>query len=191
MYVVAFNGSARKNGNTAIMLKTALAELEVDGIRTELIQLAGVHLQGCDACYTCQQRKDKRCVVEGDPLNDYVEKMLAADGILLGSPVYFSDVTANMKALMERAGLVVRVNGDLLQRKLGAGVVAVRRGGAIHTFDTLLHFFTIGQMIVVGSSYWNDGIGREPGAVEKDEEGMQTMRTLGQNMAWALKKLRG
>jgi multimeric flavodoxin WrbA len=96
-----------------------------------------------------------------------------------------------MKALMERAGLVVRVNGDLLRRKVGAGVVAVRRGGAIHTFDTLLHFFTIGQMIVVGSSYWNDGIGREPGAVEKDEEGMQTMRTLGQNMAWALKKLRG
>ena len=189
MYVVAFNGSARKNGNTAIMLKTALAELASEGVRTELIELAGITLQGCDACYTCQQRKDKRCVIEGDPLNDYVEKMLAADGILLGSPVYFSDVTANMKALMERAGLVVRVNGDLLQRKLGAGVVAVRRGGAIHTFDTLLHFFTISQMIVVGSSYWNIGIGREPGAVQKDEEGMQTMRTLGRNMAWALKKL--
>ena len=190
MYVVAFNGSARKNGNTAIMLKTALAELEGEGVRTELIQLAGITLPGCDACYTCQQRKDKRCVIEGDPLNEYIEKMLAADGILLGSPVYFSDVTANMKALMERAGLVVRVNGDLLRRKVGAGVVAVRRGGAIHTFDTLLHFFTIGQMIVVGSSYWNDGIGREPGAVEKDEEGMQTMRTLGRNMAWAMKKLR-
>ena len=191
MYVVAFNGSARKNGNTAIMLKTALAELETEGIRTELIQLAGISLQGCDACYTCLQRKDKRCVIEGDPLNDYVEKMLAADGILLGSPVYFSDVTANMKALMERAGMVVRVNGDLLQRKLGAGVVAVRRGGAIHTFDTLLHFFTISQMLVVGSSYWNIGIGREPGTVEKDEEGMQTMRTLGRNMAWLLRKLHG
>jgi multimeric flavodoxin WrbA len=190
MRVVAFNGSARKGGNTAIMLKTALAEMEAEGIRTELVELSGVHLQGCDACYTCQKRKDKRCVVDTDPLNEYVEKMLAADGILLGSPVYFSDVTANMKALIERAGLVARVNGDLLQRKVGAGVVAVRRGGAIHTFDTLLHFFTIGQMIVVGSSYWNDGIGREPGAVQKDEEGMQTMRNLGRNMAWALKKLR-
>jgi multimeric flavodoxin WrbA len=189
MHVVAFNGSARKGGNTAIMLKTALAEIEAEGIRTELVELSGVTLQGCDACYTCQKRKDKRCVVDTDPLNDYIERMLSADGILLGSPVYFSDVTANMKALIERAGLVVRVNGDLLQRKVGAGVVAVRRGGAIHTFDTLLHFFTISQMIVVGSSYWNDGIGREPGAVEKDEEGMQTMRTLGRNMAWALKKL--
>lgn len=189
MYVVAFNGSARLNGNTAIMLQTVLAELERENIRTELVQLAGTHLQGCDACYTCQQRKDRRCVVETDPLNDHVEKMLRADGILLGSPVYFSDVTANMKALIERAGLVVRVNGDLLQRKVGAGVVAVRRGGAIHTFDTLLHFFTISQMVVVGSSYWNLGIGREPGAVQRDEEGLQTMRTLGQNMAWALKKL--
>jgi multimeric flavodoxin WrbA len=171
------------------MLKTVLAELDAEGIRTELVELAGVHLQGCGACYICQRRKDGRCAVEGDPLNEYIEKMVQADGILLGSPVYFSDVTANMKALMERAGLVTRVNGDLLRRKVGAGVVAVRRGGAIHTFDTLLHFFTIQQMVVVGSSYWNIGIGREAGAVEKDEEGLQTMRTLGQNMAWLLKKL--
>jgi multimeric flavodoxin WrbA len=189
MQVVAFNASARKGGNTALMLKTVLAELDAEGIRTELVELAGVHLQGCGACYICQRRKDGRCAVEGDPLNEYIEKMVQADGILLGSPVYFSDVTANMKALMERAGLVTRVNGDLLRRKVGAGVVAVRRGGAIHTFDTLLHFFTIQQMVVVGSSYWNIGIGREAGAVEKDEEGLQTMRTLGQNMAWVLKKL--
>jgi multimeric flavodoxin WrbA len=189
MRVVAFNGSARKGGNTAIMLRTALGELETEGIRTELVELAGVHLKGCGACYICQQRKDGRCAVADDPLNEYVEKMVQADGILLGSPVYFSDVTANTKALMERAGLVTRVNGDLLRRKVGAGVVAVRRAGALHAFDTLLHFFTIQQMVVASSSYWNVGIGREAGAVEKDEEGLQTMRTLGQNMAWLLKKL--
>jgi len=189
MNVVAFNGSARLDGNTAILLKTTLAELEREGIRTELIQLAGTQLQGCTACYTCRDRKDGRCSLDSDPLNEYVAKMAAADGILLGSPTYFADITTNMKALIERAGMVVRVNGDLLQRKVGAGVVAVRRGGAIHAFDSLLHFFTIGQMVVVGSSYWNIGIGREPGAVAKDEEGLAIMRTLGQNMAWLLKKL--
>jgi multimeric flavodoxin WrbA len=189
MKVVAFNGSARKNGNTAILLRTALTELEQEGVQTELIQLSGITLSGCDACYTCMQKKDRRCVIDTDPLNEYVEKVLAADGILLGSPVYFADITANMKALIERVGLVVRVNGELLQRKVGAGVVAVRRGGAIHAFNSLNHFFTIGQMVIVGSSYWNIGIGREAGAVEKDEEGLQTMRRLGQNMAWVLKKL--
>jgi multimeric flavodoxin WrbA len=189
MKVVAFNGSARKNGNTAILLKTALAELEREGIQTELIQLAGQTLSGCDACYICRERKDKRCVIETDPLNDYCEKAFAADGLLLGSPVYFGDITTNTKALMERMGLVSRVNGDLFKRKVGAGVVAVRRGGAMHSLNSLNHFFTIGQMILVGSSYWNIGIGREAGQVEKDDEGMQTMRTLGQNMAWVLKKL--
>jgi len=189
MQVVAFNGSPRKGGNTAILLRTALDELEAEGVRTELVELAGVKLQGCTACYGCRKRQDQRCAIADDPLNEYVQKMFRADGILLGSPVYFSDVTAGMKALIERAGLVTRVNGDLLRRKLGAGVVAVRRGGAIHAFDSLLHFFTIGQMIVVGSSYWNLGIGLEPGAVRKDAEGMDTMRTLGRNMAWALRKL--
>jgi multimeric flavodoxin WrbA len=190
MKVIAFNGSARENGNTAILIKTAFAELEREGIQTELIQLAGEHLQGCGACYRCFKQKDQRCSVDSDPVNGYIAKMAAADGILLGSPTYFADVTANMKALIERTGMVARANGDLYQRKVGAGIVAVRRGGAIHTFSSLNHFFTIGQMIIVGSSYWNIGIGREPGAVSSDEEGIKTMRQLGQNMAWVLKKLK-
>ena len=189
MNVVAFNGSGRADGNTAILLRTALAELDREGIKTELIQLAGEHLHGCTACYTCAKRKDGRCAQADDSLNEYVSRMVAADGILLGSPTYFGDITANIKALIERAGMVVRVNGELLRRKVGAGVVAVRRGGAIHAFDSLNHFFTIGQMITVGSSYWNIGIGREVGQVTGDEEGQGTMRTLGQNMAWLLKKL--
>ena len=190
MKVIAFNGSARENGNTAILIKTAFAELEREGIQTELIQLAGEHLQGCGACYRCFKQKDQRCSVDSDPVNGFIAKMAAADGILLGSPTYFADVTANMKALIERTGMVARANGDLYQRKVGAGIVAVRRGGAMHTFNSLNHFFTIGQMIIVGSSYWNIGIGREPGAVSSDEEGIKTMRQLGQNMAWVLKKLK-
>jgi multimeric flavodoxin WrbA len=191
MKVVAFNGSARLDGNTAILLKTALGELERDGIQTELIQLAKEQLPGCGVCYRCFKQKDERCSVDTDPVNDYIAKMAAADGILLGSPVYFADITANMKALIERCGMVARANGDLYQRKVGAGVVAVRRGGAIHAFNSLNHFFTIGQMVIVGSSYWNIGIGRDPGAVSSDEEGIKTMQRLGQNMAWVLKKLAG
>ena len=189
MNVVAFNGSARLDGNTAILLTTVLAELNREGIQTELVQLAREHLQGCGACFRCFKQKDERCSVDTDPVNNYIAKMAAADGILLGSPVYFADITANMKALIERCGMVARANGDLYQRKVGAGVVAVRRGGAIHAFNSLNHFFTIGQMLIVGSSYWNIGIGREPGAVSSDDEGLGTMRRLGENMAWALKKL--
>lgn len=188
MKVLGINGSARLNGNTAIMLNTALEALAAEGIETELAQLGPKGLQGCIACYKCFENKDKRCAV-ADEMNGYIEKMLEADGILLGSPTYFADVTSNMKALMDRSGMVARANGDMFARKVGAAVVTARRGGAIHTFDTLNHFFFIGQMIVPGSSYWNMGYGREPGQVKGDDEGLMTMRVLGQNMAWLLKKL--
>lgn len=191
MKVVAINASARADGNTAALLRAALAEIEKEGISTELVQLAGKPLGGCIACYKCFQRKDRRCAVTNDVANECIEKMLGADGILLGSPTYFADCSVTMRALIERAGFVSRANGDMFQRKVGAAVVAVRRGGAIHAFDSINHFFTIGQMIIVGSSYWNVGVGREPGAVLKDEEGMKTMETLGRNMAWLLKKLAG
>lgn len=189
MKVIAFNGSARKKGNTTILLSLVLEELKNEGIQTELIQLADGPLQGCVACYKCFKNKNGRCAVEKDSLNDYFQKMLEADAILLGSPTYFADITANMKALIERCGMVNRGNGDLFKRKVGAGVVAARRAGAIHAFNSLNHFFLIGQMIVPGSSYWNVATGREPGEVEKDEEGVQTMKALGQNMAWLLKKI--
>jgi multimeric flavodoxin WrbA len=189
MKVVAFNGSARKGGNTAILIKAVFAELEKEGIETELVELAGAELAGCAACYQCFKNKDYRCARKGDKANECFEKMRGADGILLGSPVYFADVTTNMKALMERTGFIARANGDPLARKVGAGVVAVRRAGAIHAFDTLNHFFSINQMVTVGSSYWNVGVGREIGEVESDAEGMKTMAHLGKNMAWLLKKI--
>lgn len=191
MKVIAINGSARKDGNTALLIQQVFEELEREGIVTELVQLAGKTIKGCIACYKCMENKDKQCAVKDDYFNECFEKMVAADGIILASPTYFADVTASIKALMERAGTVSRVNGDLLRRKIGASVVAVRRAGAIHAFDTLNHFFFIKQMIVPGSSYWNIGVGREPGEVRKDEEGLATMRVLGENMAWLLKKVIG
>ena len=189
MKVVAFCGSARKNGNTAILVNHVFKELENEGIKTELFQLAGKKIRGCIACYKCWEKKNQRCAVEKDVVNDCIAMMLEAEGIILASPTYFSDVSSEMKALIDRAGMVSKANGDMLKRKVGAAVAVHRRGGAIHSFDTMNHFFFIGQMIVPGSSYWNFGVGREIGEVEKDEEGIQTMKQLGQNMAWLLKKL--
>ena len=190
MKVIAFNGSARKNGNTAILIREVFSELNAEGITTEMVQLAGKTIRGCTACSKCFDNLDKRCAIDNDFANECIEKMLEADGIILGSPTYFADVTAEIKALIDRAGYVARANPDLLKRKVGAAVVAVRRAGAIHAFDTLNHFFLISEMIVPGSSYWNIGIGRAIGDVEQDEEGLETMRTLGRNMAWLLNKTR-
>ena len=188
--VVALNGSARKGGNTTILLKYVLKEIEAEGIETELIELSGAEIHGCRACSKCAQNKDRRCSQTGDMGNVCIDKMAAADGILLGSPTYVTDISPEIKALIDRACYVSRANGNFLRRKVGAAVVAVRRAGAIPAFDALNHFFFFSEMIVPGSSYWNVGIGREIGDVERDEEGIRTMKTLGQNMAWLLKKLK-
>jgi len=191
MKVVAFNGSARKGGNTEHMVRTVFAELEAEGIATELVHLSGAPFRGCTACYKCFENKDRRCAVKGDFINDCIAKMELADGIILASPTYFSDVSAEMKALIDRAGMVSRANNDMHSRKVGAAVVAKRRGGAIHAFDTMNHFFLISQMIVPGSRYWNMGIGLKPGDVEGDSEATETMQILGRNMAWLLKRIAG
>ncbi|MCM2264456.1 MAG: flavodoxin family protein [Desulfuromonadales bacterium] len=189
MKVVAFSGSARKNGNTAILVRQSFTELEKAGIETELVQLAGERVRGCIACFQCWQTKDGTCAVKDDCINDCIQKMRVADGIILASPTYFADITSEIKALIDRAGMVARANDHMFRRKIGAGIIAVRRGGAIHAFDSLNHFFLISQMIIPGSLYWNIGIGREIGEVEQDAEGMQTMQVLGENMAWLLSKI--
>ncbi len=190
MKVVAINGSARKDGNTAILLNLVLGEVQAENIETEMIQLAGERISGCIACYQCMKTKDHRCAVQTDRVNDYLEKMREAEGILMGSPTYIADVTASLKAILERATIVCRANGgDMFKRKAGASIVAVRRAGAIQAFNGMNAFFLINQMIVVGSSYWNVGIGRNVGEVNSDLEGVQTMKALGQNMAWVLKKI--
>jgi multimeric flavodoxin WrbA len=190
MKVIAFNGSARKDGNTAIMVKQVFGELEKEGIETEMIQFSGQKIRGCIACYKCFENKDHRCAVKTDIVNDCIGKMLEADGIILASPTYFADVSAELKALIDRAGLVAKANEEMFARKVGAAVVAVRRGGAIHAYDSMNHFFLISGMIIPGSCYWNMSFGLEKGEVEKDHEGLRTMQTLGQNMAWLLKKIR-
>ena len=189
MKVVAFNGSARKEGNTAMLIGMVFEELKKEGIEAELVNLAGKDMHGCIACYGCFGNQDQRCAVDNDYMNECIEKMLEADGIIIGSPTYFADVTTEIKALIDRAGLVAKANADMFARKVGAAVLAVRRGGSIHGFDTINHFFTISQMIIPGSNYWNFGIGLNPGDVDGDEEGKQTMTVLGQNMAWLLKKI--
>jgi multimeric flavodoxin WrbA len=189
MKVTAFSGSARKGGNTSIMLQRVFLELGREGIETELVELAGKPIRGCIACYGCFRNKNRSCTIHDDVVNEAIAKMDASDGIIIASPTYFADITSETKALIDRSGMVARANDFMFRRKVGAGVVAVRRGGAIHAFDSINHFFLIGEMIIPGSSYWNIGIGREIGEVEEDAEGMATMETLGRNMAWLLKKL--
>ncbi len=190
MNAVAFNGSPRKGGNTEILIKKVLAELEAEGIDTEIVQIGGKALRGCVACMKCVERKNKQCAIESDDMNKYIKKALEADIIILGSPTYFTDVSAEMKALIDRLGFVSRMGGNLLQNKIGVAVVAVRRGGATHTFDTMNHLFQISSMIIVGSTYWNFGLGREKGEVENDKEAMENMADLGKRIAWLAKKIK-
>jgi multimeric flavodoxin WrbA len=186
MKVVAFNGSPRKNGNTAILIKHVFSELEKGGIETELVQLSDKVLHGCIACEKCAENMDQRCAVKNDAANEYIEKMVGADGIILGSPVYFQDVTPEMKALIDRTGYVSRSNDRMFKDKIGASLVALRRSGGISSLDTMNHFFLAGQMIIVGRGI---AFGRGVGEVEKDDEGIGLVKLLGQRMAWLLKKI--
>jgi multimeric flavodoxin WrbA len=184
MKAVAINGSPRKGGNTEILLKQALAPLAAAGWETEFVQLGGKPIRGCQACYECFKKKNRRCSQKDEFFNDCFEKMAASDAILLGSPTYFTDVSAEMKALLDRSGLVALANGGLFRGKIGAAVVAVRRGGGTHAFDTMNHMFLMSGAIVPGSTYWNLGFGREKGEVSKDDEAARNMEDLGRTIAW-------
>lgn len=187
--VIAINGSPRKKGNTYLLLRMVLDDLEKAGISTELVQLGSKNISGCEACYACKDRKDHTCKITKDTFNETFDKCMQADAILLGSPVYVGGMTAQLKAFIDRACLVNKYNEEPLRRKLGAAVVAVRRNGALETFNAINNFFTISQMIVVGSSYWNQGIGRNKGDVLEDQEGILTMKNLATNLIWLLGKL--
>lgn len=189
MKVLAINGSARKDGNTAILINTVFEELHQAGIETEMVQLSGKIIEPCRACWACGGRK--KCVHKKDLFQEIFEKMTQADGIILGSPVYTANISANMQAFLERASVVTDMNRseNLFRHKVGAAVTAARRGDALTTLDTMYHFFMLQNMFVVGSSYWAFGYGQMPGDVQKDEEGLDTMKNLGQNMAYLLKAL--
>lgn len=193
MKVVLFNGSPRKEGVTNSALNVVMEELKAEGIDVELVWIGMEKLQGCIACYRCMENRDKRCAVETDKMNEYIQKMLDADGIVLGSPTYFSDTSTRLKALIERAGLVGKANRDMYKHKVGAAVVAVRRAGAAHVFSSINYFFLINQIHVVGSNYWNLGVNpntMNPSEFKEDKEGIKTFSILGKNMAYVLKKLK-
>ncbi|MCP4180800.1 MAG: flavodoxin family protein [bacterium] len=188
MKVIAFNGSPRKSGNTHILIQTVFEELKKEGIKTEEINIATKPYRGCMGCQKCFENGDGKCIIKTDDLNDQFAKMIEADGIILGSPVYCGDLSGQMKSFIDRTSFLNFANGgNVLARKIGTGVMAVRRAGALPTLHSLNSFFTICQMIVVGSTYWNMGFGMEEGEVKQDPEGMQTMKNLGMNMAWLLK----
>lgn len=186
--VIGINGSSRKDGNTAIIIGKVFDELNKEGIETELIQLADYEIQPCRGCFACKGRGN--CVFTNDGFAELFSNMVKADGIILGSPVYSADVSAKMKAFLERAGVVVATNPGLLRHKVGAAVAAVRRGGGMTTVDTMNHFMLNKEMIVVGSTYWNMVYGKNIGDVLSDDEGMANMRNLGENMAWFIKRLK-
>lgn len=187
MKVLAINGSPRANGNTAGMLQTVLGVCAASGLETELYQAGGRSVYGCKACGGCAKHVGS-CSID-DWINELYPKMVAADAILLGSPTYFSDLTPEMKAVIDRCGYVAGRAGKALSRKVGAAVGAVRRAGGIHTLDSMQHFFLINDMIVPGSTYWNMSLARELGEYEKDIEGVKTMERLGENIVWLLEKL--
>jgi len=187
--VVAFNGSPRANGNTHRMLTAVLESIKAADIETELVQVGGKAIHGCLSCYKCTEKKDKHCVIVKDFVNECIDKMVAADAMIFGSPSYFSDMTPELKALIDRAGFVAFANGGLFKRKIGAAVAVHRRGGAVNVFDSINHMFLMSQMIVPGSTYWNFGVGMDPGQVDNDEEAMRNMKDLGETIAWLIRKL--
>jgi multimeric flavodoxin WrbA len=184
MYALAVNGSPRKEGNTHLLLKEVLGELDKANWETELVKVGGTSIRGCIACQKCFENQDNRCSIEKDKFNDIFSKMVKADAMILGSPTYFAAVSADLKALVERAGYVAYANGHAFSGKIGAAVVAVRRGGATHAYDTINHMFQMSRMILPGSTYWNMGFGLNEGEVRQDEEGLANMRHIGKSIDW-------
>ena len=187
MKILGINGSSRKDGNTALLMREVFKGLEDAGMETSLIQLADHTIEPCRACFSCA--KTGSCVFGQDDFNELFDLMTKADGILLGSPVYSADVSARMKAFLERAAVVADMRPGLLRHKAGAAVAAVRRGGALAAVDAMNHFFLNHEMCVVGSTYWNMAYGQMPGDVLSDAEGLDNMRNLGRNMAFLLQRL--
>ena len=187
MKVVAFNGSPHKKGNTYNAIETVAKELEKEGIEVEIVHVGNKAIRGCIACGGCSRNQNERCVLDKDEVNEWMQKMKEADGIILGSPVYYSAIAGTMKSFLDRAFYVASSNGGMFRHKVGASVVAVRRSGGIPVFDQLNNYINYSEMIMPTSNYWNVAYGTAPGEVTQDEEGMQIMRVLGKNMAWMMK----
>lgn len=188
MKVIAFNGSPHPQGNTAQAIEIVFEELHKENIDTELIQLGGKKVFGCLGCRKCVELKNKHCIRTDDEMNDYIDKMVEADGIIIGSPVYTSNVTSEVKALIDRSNFVAKANDFMFRGKVGAPVVVATKAGATFAYSAINLMFGISQMITMGSIHWNLALGKMPGDIWNDEEGIRTFRVLGQNMAWLLKR---
>lgn len=184
MRALAINGSPRKGGNTEALLRKALEPIAAAGHGTDYVQVGGTRIQGCTSCGACGRMRNRRCVMDDDIFNLAFAKALSADAIIVGSPTYFANMTAETAAFLERAGYVALANGGLLRRKIGAAVVAQRRGGAVNVMEAINRTFLINQMVVPGSTYWNFGVGMAPLDVLGDEEGLRNMKDLGEQIAW-------
>jgi len=187
MNVVMINGSPKEQGNTAFALSTVAKVLEEQGIRTERINIGRDPLHGCIGCGTCAKQQNRQCRFTDDPVNGWLQTMLGADGLVIGSPVYYAGINGALKAFLDRAFFVATANGRLFRHKAGAGVVAVRRAGSVTAFEQLNKYFSISEMFIPTGNYWNEIHGRLPGEADGDEEGKQSLRVLGANMAWLLK----
>lgn len=189
MKVIAFNGSPKEKGNTFTIINEVKKQLEKSDIEVEIVHVGNKPIRGCIACSTCVKTRNEQCIIKNDEVNEYIQKAKNADGIILGSPVYFSGVNGTMKSFLDRLFFVSSANGGLLRHKVGASVVAVRRSGGLTTFNELNHYILYSEMLIAGSNYWNVVHGRAPGEADSDEEGMQIMQVLGENMSWLMKSI--
>ena len=183
MKVLMLNGSPRKNGNTTIALDEIKTVLEQEGIEVEIIQVGNMDISGCKGCLYC--RDNAKCVKD-DIVNEIAKKFEQADGMVIGSPVYYSSANGTLVSLLDRLFYSTKFNKTM---KVGASVAVARRGGCSTTFDVLNKYFTICGMPLCSSQYWNSVHGRAVGEAVKDDEGMQTMRTLARNMVFLMKSI--
>ncbi len=189
MKALGISGSPRPGGNTDTMVQLALDVLAGEGIETEFLSLADRPIKPCTGCAACKELEEIRCAQDDPAFEGMIERFMEADGILVGSPVYFGSATPQTMALLDRVGYVARANDNFLRRKVGAAITVARRAGQNFTFAQLNYFFLISEMIVPGSTYWNVAIGKQKGDVNGDQEGLDTIRRLGENMAWLMKKV--
>ncbi len=188
MKVVAFNGSPRNNGNTENIIKMMFEVLNKEGIKTELINIGKKRLSGCVSCGMCYKNKDERCSLNDDEIvNESIQKIKEADGVIFGSPVYYSAMNGTLSCFMDRIFYVSRANKDLFKHKVATGVCAVRRSGASTTLDQIHKYFSISEMFVPTSSYWNANYSCQLEEYKDDIEGVKTMDKLAKNMAYLLK----
>ncbi len=187
--VVAINGSPREGGNTEIMLNAALEPLREAGVETKIIQVGGKNIHGCRGCWACGKAANRKCVFNDDIVNDILEDLFNANAIIFGTPSYYSNMTPELKALIDRAGIVASANGKLFRHKVGAAVIAERRGGGSFIQASIHEMMLMNEMIIPGSTYWNFGFGRNKGEVSQDTEAMANMRNLGENILMLIQKL--